>query len=91
MPKRPTMGAFKRTMTYSFGSVSLGSLIVAFIQVLKQAASIAQRDNAASGDIFTCILFCVLRGILSFVEWAVQYFNHYVGYSLDRLFFGINH
>lgn len=85
MPKRPTLGAFRRTMTYSFGSVSLGSLIVSLIQILKQAASIAQQQNASEGDIVACVVFCILRCILSFVEWAVQYFNHYA-YSLIALY-----
>lgn len=85
MPKRPTLGAFKRTMTYSFGSVSLGSLIVSLIQILKQAASIAQQENANEGNIVACVLFCILSCILSFVTWAVQYFNHYA-YSLIALY-----
>jgi hypothetical protein len=36
-PKGATRGAFKRSMTYSFGSISFGSLIVAIIQFLRQA------------------------------------------------------
>ena len=78
MPKRATIGAFKRTMTYSFGSVSFGSLLVSLIQLLKQACSIAQSDAAMDGNLITCAIFCVLRCLLSFVEWAVQFFNHYV-------------
>lgn len=42
LPKGSTRGAFKRAMTYSFGSISFGSLIVAIIQMLRQACSIAQ-------------------------------------------------
>lgn len=34
-PKGATGGAFKRAMTYSFGSISLGSLLVAIIQFLR--------------------------------------------------------
>ncbi|KAF8476042.1 plasma-membrane choline transporter-domain-containing protein [Kalaharituber pfeilii] len=85
MPKRPTIGAFSRTMTYSFGSVSLGSLIVSIIQILKQAATIARNENAIEGNLFAYIVFCFLRCILSVVEWAVQYFNHYA-YSLIALY-----
>lgn len=78
MPKRPTIGAFKRTMTYSFGSVSFGSLVVSLIQLLKQASTIAQQENASQGDIIGYVIFCVLSCLLNFVQWAVQYFNHYV-------------
>jgi hypothetical protein len=34
-PKGATRGAFKRAMTYSFGSISFGSLLVAIIQFLR--------------------------------------------------------
>ncbi|KAF8429544.1 plasma-membrane choline transporter-domain-containing protein [Tirmania nivea] len=64
MPKQPTLRAFRRTMTYSFGSISLGSLIVSPIQ------------NAIQGYIIACVLFCILSCILSFIEWAAQYFHH---------------
>lgn len=50
-PQGATRGALKRSLTYSFGSISLGSLIVAIINLLRQVCSIAQRNEAASGDI----------------------------------------
>jgi hypothetical protein len=40
--KGPTRGAARRALTYSFGSISLGSLLVAIINMLRQACSIAQ-------------------------------------------------
>lgn len=42
MPRGATRGAFKRAMTDSFGSISFGSLIVAIINMIRQAVSIAQ-------------------------------------------------
>ena len=66
-------------MTYSFGSVSLGSLVVSLIQLLKQAATIAQQENAGEGNVIGYVIFCILSCLLSFVQWAVQFFNHYVG------------
>ena len=49
IPKGSSMGAFKRATTYSFGSISLGSLIVAIINMIRQACSIAQRQSASDG------------------------------------------
>ena len=38
-----TRGALRRGMTWSFGSIALGSLIASIVQLLRQAASVAQR------------------------------------------------
>ena len=72
MPSGATRGAFRRAMTYSFGSISLGSLIVALINMLRQAVSIAQRQEAQSGNMVASIAFCVLGCFISILEWAVQ-------------------
>ena len=72
MPKGATRGAFRRSMTYSFGSIAFGSLVVALINMLRQAVSIAQSTEAQQGDIISSILFCVLGCIIGIVQWAVQ-------------------
>lgn len=72
MPSGATRGAFRRAMTYSFGSISLGSLIVALINMLRQAVSIAQRQEAQSGNVVASIAFCVLGCLISILEWAVS-------------------
>ncbi|KAI9875619.1 MAG: putative choline transporter, neither null mutation nor overexpression affects choline transport, partial [Watsoniomyces obsoletus] len=77
IPKGASMGAFKRATTYSFGSISLGSLIVAIINMLRQACSIAQSQQAGQGNMIGTMMFCCLRCILSLVEWAVQFINRY--------------
>ena len=72
MPSGATRGAFRRAMTYSFGSISLGSLVVALINMLRQAVSIAQNQNAADGNFVASIAFCVLGCLVSLLEWAVR-------------------
>ncbi|KAF2403353.1 DUF580-domain-containing protein [Trichodelitschia bisporula] len=76
-PRGATRGAFKRSVTYSFGSISLGSLVVAIINCLRQACSIAQQQEGASGNIVGYILFCVLGCLISILDWAVQFINRY--------------
>ena len=76
-PKGSTRGAFKRSMTYSFGSISFGSLLVAIIQCLRQACSIAQQNEAAQGNIVGEILFCVLQCFIGLLDWAIQFINEY--------------
>ncbi|KAJ6264239.1 hypothetical protein Dda_0382 [Drechslerella dactyloides] len=84
-PSHPTLGAFRRAMTYSFGSICFGSLIVSLIQMLRQAASVAQNDAAQSGDIFQYILFCIASCIISIIQWAVEFLNEYA-YSYIALY-----
>lgn len=76
-PKGATRGALKRSMTYSFGSISFGSLIVAIINCLRQLCSIAQQQEASEGNLIGTILFCVLGCIIGILDWAVQFLNRY--------------
>lgn len=77
MPKGATRGAFRRAMTYSFGSISFGSLIVALINMMRQAVSIAQRREAQQGNMVGSMAFCVLGCFIGILDWAVQFFNRY--------------
>lgn len=76
-PKNATRGSFKRAMTYSFGSISLGSLIVAIINCLRQLCSVAQQQEAAQGSMVGSIAFCVLGCFIGILDWAVQFINRY--------------
>ncbi|KAI4943687.1 putative choline transporter, neither null mutation nor overexpression affects choline transport [Alternaria arbusti] len=77
MPKGATRGAFKRSVTYSFGSISLGSLLVAIIQTLRQLCSAAQRNAAGDGNMVGAVLFCVLGCLIGILNWAVEFLNRY--------------
>ncbi|MCJ1313792.1 putative choline transporter, neither null mutation nor overexpression affects choline transport [Agyrium rufum] len=77
VPSGATRGAFKRSMTYSFGSISFGSLIVAIINMLRQAISIAQSSEAAQGNQFAACLFCLLGCLVGIIDWAVSFLNRY--------------
>ncbi|EKD15369.1 uncharacterized protein L3040_001736 [Drepanopeziza brunnea f. sp. 'multigermtubi'] len=77
VPKGATRGAFKRSMTYSFGSISFGSLLVAIIQMLRQACSIAQQNEAAQGNLLGSIFFCCLQCFIGLLDWAIQFINEY--------------
>lgn len=72
MPKRATRGSFFRAVTYSFGSISFGSLVVALINMVRQAVSIAQQQEAQGGNMVASIAFCCLGCIISLIDWAVQ-------------------
>ncbi|KAI0127582.1 plasma-membrane choline transporter-domain-containing protein [Xylariales sp. AK1849] len=76
-PRGATRGALKRSLTYSFGSISFGSLLVAIINCLRQICSMAQQSEAANGNIIGSILFCILGCFIGILDWAVQFLNRY--------------
>ncbi|ORY11336.1 plasma-membrane choline transporter-domain-containing protein [Clohesyomyces aquaticus] len=76
-PSGATRGALKRSLTYSFGSISLGSLIVAIINMLRQLCSVAQQSARQDGNIFGTILFCCLQCLIGLLDWAVTFLNRY--------------
>lgn len=76
-PKGVTRGAFRRATTYSFGSISLGSLFIALINMLRQACSIAQRQETAQGNLIGTILYAVLGSLLGLLDWLATFFNRY--------------
>ncbi len=76
-PKGATRGSAKRALTYSFGSICFGSLLVAIVQFLRQLCSVAQQSQANSGNAAAACAFCCLRCLLGILEWAVEFVNRY--------------
>lgn len=90
MPRWPALGAFKRAMTYSFGSISFGSLLIAIVNLIRYLLEVARSAQAQSGDngIGACIAICCLFVIdcfMSMIQWAITYFNHYA-YTVVALY-----
>jgi Plasma-membrane choline transporter len=73
-----------RACTSSFGSICLGSFLVAVIQVLHQVVYQARRSQRRSVSIFLCLLDCILDVLQSMLEyfnkWGYVYIGLY-GYS----------
>ena len=79
-PKGATRGSTRRALTYSFGSISFGSLLIAIVQFLRQLCSVAQsqsRQEGGIGGMVGYIAFCILGCLLGLLEWAVQFLNRY--------------
>ncbi|CAI4065029.1 hypothetical protein SUVZ_08G1950 [Saccharomyces uvarum] len=87
MPKWPAFGALKRAMTYSFGSICFGSLLVALIDLLRTLVNLLKNNigSGSGGKMVAQILFMVLDWIISFLRWMAEYFNHYA-YSFISLY-----
>jgi hypothetical protein len=70
VPPNPTLGAFKRSMTTSFGSICFGSLIVATLQTIR--ALLRGMRNERNG-----LLVVIVDCLIGWIESLVQYFNVY--------------
>jgi len=73
-------GAFGRAMTTSFGSICLGSLIVAILKALEQMAREARKQGGAGACVAECILGCLVSLMEYFNRWAFVYVGVY-GYD----------
>ncbi|RLV91252.1 Protein PNS1 [Spathaspora sp. JA1] len=76
-PRHPALSSLRRALTYCFGSISFGSLIVAFIQLLRQFIAILRSNFAADGNGWAVCAMVVLDMIVGFIDWLVRYFNQY--------------
>jgi len=77
VPRHAASGSFRRSMTYSFGSICFGSLIVSIIQFIKQLASVGRAAAQEEGQTIWQLVFCCLQCIAGMIEGLVEYFNHY--------------
>jgi len=82
--------SWSRAVTYSFGSICLGSLWTAMFHVLHTLARLARRHGNSSSRAGPSMLLCVLECLLRCTERLLTYFNKwafvYVGlYGYDYL------
>jgi hypothetical protein len=78
MPRHPALGAFRRAMTYSFGSICFGSLIVAFINIIRELLNIARQANASNGgNVMVGFIICCIDCFINLIDWMITYFNNY--------------
>ena len=75
------LGSLFRSCTYSFGSICLGSLLVAIIHALREIVHYSveriNRADSRQGNMLRCIVLYVLNCLLSALESLLLYFNKY--------------
>jgi len=69
MPADPTLKSFRRATTYSFGSICLGSLLVAIVKTIRAVLQSLRNQNATLACIVDCILGCI--------DSLLRFFNNY--------------
>mmetsp|Transcript_10428 Transcript_10428/g.28392 ORF Transcript_10428/g.28392 Transcript_10428/m.28392 type:complete len:536 (-) Transcript_10428:646-2253(-) len=75
MSASPTTNSLKRAMTTSFGSICLGSLLVAIVQAIREIAEQARRNH--EGNLVCMVIFCCFACIMSWIEYLIELFNHW--------------
>jgi len=70
IPPNPTLNSFKRATTTSFGSICLGSLLVAALKTLRTLVHSVRSDKNG-------ILVCIADCILGIIDNLLRYFNLY--------------
>lgn len=83
-PKRPIWGSFKRAITYCFGSICFGSLIVSILETIKATLNLV-KNTVLQNNQWGQIGMMILNFIFSFIDWLAQYFNHYA-YSFVAIY-----
>lgn len=74
MPPHPIRDSAKRALTYSFGSICLGSLMVAALRTLRLAIALMSNKRSVSG--------AVADTLLADIEALVERFNYYTYTSI---------
>ena len=72
-PESPTYGALCRAMTTSFGTIALGSLIIAIIQALKAMVRNARRNSQGGARVALACLQCCIGCIERLAEYFTSY------------------
>eukprot|EP01116_Phalansterium_solitarium_P013734 TRINITY_DN3113_c0_g1_i2.p1 TRINITY_DN3113_c0_g1~~TRINITY_DN3113_c0_g1_i2.p1 ORF type:complete len:484 (+),score=153.58 TRINITY_DN3113_c0_g1_i2:1195-2646(+) len=76
LPRNPTLRSLKRATTTSFGSVCVGSLLVALLHTLRLCAR-ALRNRASHHNAAMRFVACVAECLLGVLQRLMQYFNVY--------------
>ena len=70
--------SFVRAISYSFGSICFGSLLVALVQALRAMAHMARQNE--DGKLLACILEC----ILALIQDIIEYLNKWVSTITEK-------
>jgi hypothetical protein len=76
-PSNVSTGAFRRSITYSFGSICFGSLIVAAIRTIRLVLSYVRNMAARENNIIVVCIICCVQCLFAMIESIVAYINQY--------------
>ncbi|XP_073392196.1 choline transporter protein 1 isoform X2 [Physcomitrium patens] len=75
----PVLSSAKRVFRYSLGSMALGSLLVAIIEMIRFLLEMLRKKlkalEAAPGGCFITICCCCVQCCLGCIEWTIKFIN----------------
>jgi choline transporter-like protein 2/4/5 len=75
----PVLSSAKRVVRYSLGSMALGSLLVAIIEMIRFILEFIRKRlkllESAPGGCCLSILFCCAQCCLGCIEWTIKFIN----------------
>ena len=74
-PRHVALSSLRRCLTYSFGSLCFGSLILAILDIIRAIVYQVQQQEASQGDMVGFALSCVLGCIIGCIDWLITFFN----------------
>lgn len=74
-PKHVALSSLRRSLTYSFGSLCFGSLILAILDIIRAIIQIIQNQQAQDGDMIGFAIACVAGCLIGCIDWLVTFFN----------------
>lgn len=69
--------SIQRAFTTNFGTISFGSLILAFIKALRVVAQVNESNARRNGNIILLLLSCIAVCVLRLFEGLVRYLNEW--------------
>lgn len=74
-PKHVALSSLRRSLTYSFGSLCFGSLILAILDIIRATLQMVQNQQAQDGDMIGFAIACVAGCLIGCIDWLVTFFN----------------
>uniref|UniRef100_A0A7S1NB26 Choline transporter-like protein n=1 Tax=Eutreptiella gymnastica TaxID=73025 RepID=A0A7S1NB26_9EUGL len=74
---RPVWGAFRRTCTYSLGSICFGSAVVTLLRTLRAVVHMGRAQASQKKNLALILIACCIECLLGMLESLIEYCNHY--------------
>jgi len=75
--KSPAFRSFSRALTFSFGSLAFGSLLLAIVQFLSFVVRQARRINSKTQNKIVGLFLCIIQCFLNCIERIVKFIDRF--------------
>merc|ERR1719473_946518 len=75
--KGATTPALRQALTVNFGSICLGSFVLAVVRTLRFIAEMGKKAAKEDGNECTSLIWCCVSWVISWLEYIVEFVNGY--------------